>query len=119
MLVGKAFRRGGALMSEARLGVLVGQLRRAAGPGTAQGPSDRELRCAYAAGDGAAFTALVGRPAPLVWHVCRRVLRAEDAEDAFQATFLVLARKASSGGWRESVGPWLHRVARRVALKLR
>jgi RNA polymerase sigma factor (sigma-70 family) len=50
--------------------------------------------------------------------VCRRVLRQnEDVEDAFQATFLVLARKAGSGCWRESVGPWLHETARRVALR--
>jgi RNA polymerase sigma factor (sigma-70 family) len=103
-------------MSEARLGVLVEQLRRAAGE-----PSDRDLLHAYAAGqDEDAFAALVRRHGPLVWHVCRRALPTpQDAEDAFQATFLVLARKAPSGGWRESVAPWLHAVARRVASKLR
>src|SRR5262245_53500579 len=103
-------------MSEARLGVLVQQLRRAAGE-----PSDRDLLHAYAAGqDEDAFAALVRRHGRLVWHVCRRALPTpQDAEDAFQATFLVLAQKAAGGGWRESVAPWLHAVARRVASKLR
>jgi RNA polymerase sigma factor (sigma-70 family) len=67
-----------------------------------------------------AFTALLERHGPMVFGVCRRVLGHEqDAEDAFQATFLVLARKAGSRGWRVSVGPWLYAVALRVALKAR
>jgi RNA polymerase sigma factor (sigma-70 family) len=70
--------------------------------------------------DEGAFTALVDRHGPMVLGVCRRVLRQEqDAEDAFQATFLVLARNAGSRAWRVSVGPWLYAVALRVALKAR
>jgi RNA polymerase sigma factor (sigma-70 family) len=68
----------------------------------------------------AAFAALVERHGPMVLRVCRGILRDEHAaEDAFQATFLVLARKAGSLWVRDSVGPWLHRVSRRVAARAR
>src|SRR5437016_5401109 len=71
-------------------------------------------------GDQDAFELLLWRHAGTVMGVCRRVLRDErDAEDAFQATLLVLARKAGSIGRSESVGGWLYKVARRVALRAR
>jgi RNA polymerase sigma factor (sigma-70 family) len=83
--------------------------------------SDRQLLRRYAeSGDGAAFSVLVERHGGLVLGVCQRVLgNSHDAEDAFQAVFVVLARKAGAAGWQESVGPWLHEVAYRVALRAR
>src|ERR1700679_2162274 len=66
----------------------------------------------------AAAAALVRRHGPMVWGVCRRLLPGhQDAEDAFQATFLVFLRKAASIMPREMVANWLFGVARQTALK--
>jgi RNA polymerase sigma factor (sigma-70 family) len=78
------------------------------------------LECFVACRDEAAFEALVRRHGPMVLGVCRRILHhAQDAEDAFQATFLVLVRKAASIGQCELLGNWLYGVAYRTALDAR
>jgi RNA polymerase sigma factor (sigma-70 family) len=65
-----------------------------------------------------AFGALVRRHGPMVWHLCRRLLRHDhDAEDVCQATFCVLASKAASRYWHLSVASWLHQVAYHLALR--
>jgi RNA polymerase sigma factor (sigma-70 family) len=70
--------------------------------------------------DEAAFEVLVRRYGPMVWGVCRRLLRHDqEAENVFQATFLVFVRKAASIGKRQAVGSWLHKVAYRMALEAR
>src|SRR5207247_6200709 len=70
--------------------------------------------------DEAAFEALVQRHGAMVLGVCRRVVgQAQDVEDTFQATFLVLARKAASVQPREALGRWLYGVAFHTALKAR
>jgi RNA polymerase sigma factor (sigma-70 family) len=91
------------------------------GGGTAAGLSDREVLGRYvASGDGAAFAAIVARHGPMVLGVCRRMLGdVTEADDAFQATFLVLVRKAASLRNRDLVGPWLYGVAHRVASRAR
>jgi RNA polymerase sigma factor (sigma-70 family) len=83
-------------------------------------PTDGQLLGAFVAHrDEAAFAALVKRHGPMVWGVCRRLLDRPDAEDAFQATFLVLVRKAATVVPREVVGNWLYGVAHRTALHAR
>ena len=84
--------------------------------GTVAGLTDGQLLARFASGRaeeaGPAFAALVTRHGPMVLSVCRgRLGNPHDAEDAFQATFLTLARKAGSLRRPEPLGPWLHRVA--------
>src|SRR5687768_731375 len=90
--------------------------RRAAPAAGADPPSDADLLARFVRSrDEAAFELLLWRHADLVLSVCRRMVRDDHlAEDAFQATFLILARKASSVRRAGSVAAWLHRVARRV-----
>jgi RNA polymerase sigma factor (sigma-70 family) len=81
---------------------------------------DGQLLARFATGDEVAFAALVHRYAGLVWGVCRRALpRVVDAEDAFQATFLVLLKQARSLRRAGPLGPFLHRVASRTSVKAR
>jgi RNA polymerase sigma factor (sigma-70 family) len=89
-------------------------------PGAGHDPDALLLEQFAASRDEYAFAALLKRHGPMVLAVCRRVLRdPHDAEDAFQATFLVLARKAGSVRQYASVASWLYGVAYRTALKAR
>jgi RNA polymerase sigma factor (sigma-70 family) len=81
-------------------------------------PPDAELLDRFAAGDHGAFAALVRRHGPMVFGVCRRVLRdPHDAEEAFQVTFLVLVRKGGRLAQPDRLANWLYGVAYRVARK--
>ncbi len=87
--------------------------------GTAVGLGDGQLLSRYAdTRDEAAFEVLVARHGPMVLATCRAVLRHEtDVEDAFQATFLILAQRARSVRAGDALADWLHRVAYRVAVR--
>jgi RNA polymerase sigma factor (sigma-70 family) len=108
-------------MATSGLDKVVEHLRSIALRQEAAGMSDSKLLEGFVtARDQVAFAVLVRRYAPLVWNVCRRVLaNHQDAEDAFQATFLVLVRKAASIAKRELLANWLYGVAHRTALKAR
>ncbi len=112
---------GGGPVAIGRYGTAARQLDALFHLGAAGPLTDGQLleRFATRSGEGAelAFAALVERHGPLVLRVCRSVLRDEHAaHDAFQATFLVLVNKAGSLWVRDSLAPWLHAVAYRVAL---
>jgi RNA polymerase sigma factor (sigma-70 family) len=100
---------------------LLRHLRRVTAPRAGEFPADADLLARFArSGEESAFAALVARHGPMVLAVCRRVLAdAHAAEDACQAAFLVLARKAGSLRRPERLAAWLHGVARRVALRSR
>jgi RNA polymerase sigma factor (sigma-70 family) len=108
-------------MARGQLTEVFRQLRRAALLSDGGGMTDGQLlECYLTRQDEAAFEALVRRHGPMVLGVCRRVLgNPHDAEDAFQATFLVLTRKAPTIRPRDRVGNWLYGVAYRTALKAR
>ncbi|HWY87638.1 MAG TPA: efflux RND transporter periplasmic adaptor subunit [Gemmataceae bacterium] len=105
-------------MTNGHLHVLVRLIRKVAGANGMRGATDVQLLERFAEQrDEDAFAALVQRHAPMVLGVCGRVLRdANDAEDAFQATFLVLVRKARSISRPNLLANWLYGVARRTAL---
>src|SRR5437764_2077990 len=108
-------------MARTQLGTVLQYIRAALGARDAGDTTDADLLDRFAARrEEAAFTALLERHGPLVLGVCRRVLgNAEDADDAFQATFLVLVRKAGSIRKSDSVASWLYGVAYRVSLEAR
>src|SRR5216683_6826310 len=108
-------------MATAQLSSVLQQLRTMVHVRAYEETSDRELLERFLAQrEEAAFVALLKRHGPMVLQVCRRIQGNEhDAEDAFQATFLLLARKAGSIRKQESVASWLHGVAHRLALEAR
>jgi RNA polymerase sigma factor (sigma-70 family) len=97
------------------------QIDRLFGQGTAIGLTDAQLLERFAAArDESSFELLMARHGPMVSRVCRGVLRdRHEAEDAFQAAFLVLARKARSLWVKGSLASWLYRIALRIALQAR
>ncbi|HKB37855.1 MAG TPA: sigma-70 family RNA polymerase sigma factor, partial [Gemmataceae bacterium] len=106
-------------MSTAPIAAVLTRLRQEADPRNAVEPSDAQLLEDYTrANDQSAFTSLVRRHGPMVLGVCRRVLHdPHDAEDAFQAVFLVLARSAGSIRKGDALSSWLHGVCYRVAMR--
>ena len=108
-------------MAEAHLNPFLQHIRHLIGGDPAAALTDGELLQRFLAnGDEAAVEGLVRRYGPLVFGVCRRVLRnGHAAEDVFQATFLILIRKVSSLTHREGLGSWLYTVAYRLALRAR
>jgi RNA polymerase sigma factor (sigma-70 family) len=108
-------------VAASRMDPIIQHLRHTVLHHNAKARTDGELLDSYLAnGDGAAFEALVRRHGPMVLGVCRRVLgNPHDADDAFQATFLVLARKAVAVLPRELVGNWLYGVAHTTAIRAR
>jgi RNA polymerase sigma factor (sigma-70 family) len=107
-------------MSKGQRSTLLAYLRRLCGTAAMDGSDAELLECFAVQRDETAFEALLRRHGPLVWNVCRRVLVEEHAaEDAFQATFLVLVRKAKSVSNKVSLRSWLYGVALRIALRAR
>lgn len=104
-------------MPVGKLNQVVRQLRKLVGGESVAEESDTDLLRRFAGDrDEAAFAALVERHGPLVLGVCRRVLNdSRRAEEAFQATFVVLARQAGSLGRREVLASWLYRIAYQIA----
>jgi RNA polymerase sigma factor (sigma-70 family) len=100
---------------------LLAQIRRVVFPQEGADANDGQLLTRFIeTRDAEAAATLVRRHGPMVWGVCRRLLgHTQDAEDAFQVTFLVFVRKAASVAPREMVGNWLYGVAQQTARKAR
>jgi RNA polymerase sigma factor (sigma-70 family) len=108
-------------MTGGHIGIVLRRLRGLLGAECAGGPTDGELLRRYVvARDDSAFEALLRRHGPMVLGVCRRLLGcAQDVDDAFQATFLILIRRASAIEHGDRVANWLYGVAYRVAVRAR
>jgi RNA polymerase sigma factor (sigma-70 family) len=108
-------------MASGQIGAIVRQVHRLFDRGSVAGLSEGQLLERFVArGDEEAFAALVARYGPMVLGVCRRLLDdSNDVDDAFQATFLVLVRRAGSIRDRDLLGNWLYGVAHRVAARAR
>src|SRR5690349_16629728 len=108
-------------MATTQAATVLRHVRRLLATPAAEAMPDRQLVEAFTTRrDEAAFASLVRRHGPLVLGVCRRVLgNSHDAEDAFQATFLLLARKSRAIRARDSVAGWLYQVAYHVAMRAR
>ena len=106
-------------MASAAVGTAFQHLRDLFRAGTATGLGDGQLLARFSgSNDAVAFETLVARHGPMVLATCRAVLKSEhDVEDAFQTTFLVLARRAHSIRAADTLGGWLHRVAYRAAVR--
>src|SRR5947209_6491085 len=108
-------------MAEGAISAVVRGFERLMNSGGVTGLSEEQLLDRFVSlRDESAFEAIVLRHGPMVRGVCRRLLRdANDVDDAFQATFLVLARKANTLRRRERLGNWLYGVSYRIASRLR
>jgi DNA-directed RNA polymerase specialized sigma24 family protein len=106
-------------MGGGQLDILIRDVRRLTGVERAGDQTDAQLLDRFITHqEEAAFASLMGRHGPLVWSVCREILGdSHDAEDAFQATFLVLVRKARSIRKHTSLRSWLYGVAYRIAVQ--
>jgi RNA polymerase sigma factor (sigma-70 family) len=105
-------------MATGQLDAVIGHLRTLAGSSVSELSDGQLLERFQSQRDSSAFAALVRRHGRLVWGVCRNVLHHDqDAEDAFQAAFLVLVRQAATVRKPEALASWLHGVAYRVAMR--
>lgn len=106
-------------MTNGRLSPIIQHLRRVVRPAETAGISDAQLLERFVVqGDAAAFELLLWRHGPMVWGLCRRMLSDfHEAEDAFQASVVVLARKAGTIGKRRSLASWLYKVTFRIVLR--
>src|SRR5262245_43311931 len=108
-------------MARGQRSSLLDYLHHLVGPPSQGEPTDGELLQRFAGeGEERAFHLILQRHGPMVLATCRRILHdAHDAEDSFQATFVVLARKARSIRNQTSLGSWLYRVAYHIAINAR